>query len=131
MTSRFRTTAMAAAAFTALASAPSLAEPVADAPPNGARETSISYAANGGIRDWHAEDERGIYLMDRTGRWYYARFSHPCFNLPSLQSLVFSTDPATGRFDHFSTVGTGQLSCDVASVVKSRRPAAKGGKVSK
>lgn len=97
----------------------------------GTKEVGISYAANGGIRDWHAEDERGIYLRDRAGRWYYARFSHPCFNLPSLQSLVFSTDPATGRFDHFSTVGTGQLSCDVASVVRSEPPAAKGGKVSK
>lgn len=94
----------------------------------GTKEVGISYAANGGIRDWHAEDENGIYLMDRTGRWYYARFSHRCFNLPSLQSLVFTTDPATGRFDHFSTVGTGQLSCDVASVVKAERPAAKGGK---
>jgi hypothetical protein len=91
------------------------------------KETAIDYAARGGIRDWHADDEQSIYLMDRTGRWYRATFSHRCLNLPSNQAIAFETD-ALGRFDRFSTIGTADMRCQVESIVRSPRPAAKGGK---
>lgn len=91
------------------------------------KSTAIDYAAGGGIRDWHAEDERSIYLMDRMGKWYYATFTHRCARLPNSGTIGFETD-ALGRFDHFSSVQTRYGNCQVDRIVRSHAPAAKGGK---
>lgn len=91
------------------------------------RETGIDFAANGGIRDWHAPNDREIYIMDRMGRWYHAELGGRCINLPYLRTVQFETD-AAGRFDSFSLINTEYGSCQVESLVRSERPAAKGGK---
>jgi len=89
--------------------------------------TAIDYAGGGGIRDWHAEDERSIYIMDRMGKWYYATFSHRCMRLPNSGTVYFETD-ALGRFDEFSQVHTNWGTCQVDTIVRSHAPAAKGGR---
>jgi hypothetical protein len=90
-------------------------------------QTAIDFAGGGGIRDWHAEDEQSIYIMDRMGRWYHATFSHRCARLPNSGTVHFETD-ALGRFDHFSQVHTSWGTCQVDRIVRSHAPAAKGGK---
>ena len=91
-----------------------------------AGETSIAFAANGGIKDWYSNNERSIYLRDRSGRWYLATFQGVCPNLPSAQTIRFETD-AGGRFDRFSSITSEYGRCTVGSVVPSVAPAAKGG----
>jgi hypothetical protein len=103
----------------ALASGSALA-----AQPPGA-ETSIEWANVGGIADWQASDDRSMYLMDRTGRWYLARFQGICYRLPRENAVAFDTG-VTGRFDRFSSVRTQFGSCPVASVVRVDRPAVVG-----
>jgi hypothetical protein len=89
-------------------------------------ETSIQFAARGGIRDWYSDNDRSIYLLDRTGRWYFATFNGVCPNLRSSQTMRFNTD-AAGTFDRFSSIATEYGRCQVGSVVRSPAPAAKGG----
>ena len=94
--------------------------------PMTAAETSIPYAANGGIRDWYSNNERSIYLRDRTGRWYLAMFNGLCPNLQAAQTVQFGTD-AAGTLDRFSSIATEYGRCQIGSIVRSPPPAAKGG----
>ena len=89
-------------------------------------DTAIQFAARGGIKDWHSENDQSIYLRDRTGNWYYATFNGVCPNLRAAQTMHFETD-AAGAFDRFSSITTDYGRCQVASVVRSPAPAAKGG----
>ena len=89
-------------------------------------DTSIPFAARGGIRDWHSDNDKSIYLRDRAGKWYYATFNGVCPNLGAAQTMSFNTD-ATGTFDRFSSIVTEYGRCQVGSVVRSPAPAAKGG----
>lgn len=91
-----------------------------------AADTSIPFAANGGIRDWYSNNNQSIYLRDRTGRWYLATFNGLCQNLPAAQTIQFETD-ASGSFDRFSSISTEYGRCQVGSVVHAQAPAAKGG----
>ena len=91
-----------------------------------AGDTSIPFAARGGIRDWHSENDQSVYLRDRSGRWYYATFNGTCPNLRAAQTIHFNTD-ATGTFDRFSAITTEYARCQVNSVIRSPAPAAKGG----
>ncbi len=90
------------------------------------KPAAISFAANGGIRDWHAEDDSSVYIRDRTGRWYLATLSGPCPGLLTSQAVSFKTD-AMGRFDRFGAIRADFIDCAVDKLVTSPAPAAKGG----
>lgn len=88
-------------------------------------ETIIPFAANGGIVDWHAENDRSIFLRDRAGHWYFVTLASACPGLQFNQNILFSTDPS-GNFDRFSAISTRDYRCAVQSIVRSGAPAAKG-----
>jgi hypothetical protein len=92
-------------------------------------QAAIDHAANGGIRDWHAVDAKGLYLRDRTNRWYYAAFRHVCPGILTDARIAFDTH-GDHRFDRLSNVVTSTETCAVESLVESPAPAAKGGRVS-
>ncbi len=105
--------------------AATVALPPATLPLPMARETTIRDAANGGIRDWHADDDRNLYLRDRVGRWYHASFAAGCPGVRHSSTIIFNTD-ALGAFDRFGTISTYRGRCSVNSVVRSSPPAAIG-----
>lgn len=86
----------------------------------------INFASMGGIRDWHADSDRSLYIMDRTGRWYYATLAGPCPSLRFESQIAFETG-ALGELDHWGVIRTRDLRCHIASLVTSPRPEAKGG----
>ncbi len=98
---------------------------VAATPTLSPREATIHDASSGGIRDWHADDERSIYLRDRTGRWYQAFFQGPCPGVQHSPSIGVKTD-LLGQFDRFSAIETYLGLCSVGSVVRSAKPLAIG-----
>jgi hypothetical protein len=90
----------------------------ATAPP----ETAIPFANHGGIRDWQADRDKGLWVQDAHRRWYYAKLMGPCFGLNFAQSIGFDTHPM-GRFDKFSAIvvpGSGR--CTVQSLTASDPP---------
>jgi len=101
------------------------AGPLPPLPTVAPREASIRDAASGGIRDWHSDDGRSIFLRDRTGRWYHATFAGPCAGVLYSSTIGFKTD-VLGAFDRFSTISTERGLCSVSSVVRSAKPAAIG-----
>ena len=99
----------------------------AGGPETANEDAAIDYAASGGIRDWHAVDDRGVYLRDRTNRWYYAAFRHRCPGVVRDQRIAFDTN-GYHRFDRLSRVVTQTETCAVESLYRTDAPAAKGGK---
>ncbi len=83
---------------------------------------SIPFANRGGIRDWQADKDRGLWVQDAHRTWYYAKFMGPCIGLNFANSIGFDTRPI-GTFDRFSSVfvpGTGR--CTVQSFTVSEGP---------
>lgn len=90
-------------------------------------ETTIAFAANGGLRDWRSGPAGAdiVYVRDRTERWYEVTLSGPCGENASSETLVYTTD-ANGRFDRFSNVYSArepERTCSVRSIKTSPDPA--------
>jgi hypothetical protein len=87
------------------------------------RYVSIPFVNHGGIRDWKADRDQGIWVQDAHRRWYYAKLMGPCIGLSFAHSVGFDAHPM-GRFDRFSSIvvpGSGR--CQVQSLVPSGAPA--------
>jgi len=87
-------------------------------------EASIPFANHGGIRDWEADKDQGLWVQDVHRQWYYAKLMGPCIGLNFAQRIGFDTHPL-GRFDKFSSIvvpGTGR--CTVQSFTASAGPGA-------
>lgn len=109
----------------ALIAAAASASPLSAQPVYSAQETTIRYAGSGGIRDWHSDNDRSIYLRDRSGRWYLATFQGVCPGVRHSPTIGVNAD-ALGAFDRFGTISTYRGLCSVGSVVRSAKPAAIG-----
>lgn len=66
-------------------------------------QASIAFANHGGIRDWQADRDRGLWVQDVHRNWYYATFMGPCFGLNFANAIGFDTRPM-GTFDRFSSI---------------------------
>jgi Family of unknown function (DUF6491) len=104
-----------AAAFTALPApaAPKPAAAIGD-------ETYIPFPESG-IRSWHADDDRTLWVIDHRRRWYRVDLMRPCVGLPYAYALHFATR-GTGRFDRTSAIAYQGQRCPVKSVVRSDPP---------
>ena len=67
------------------------------------------------------DPQRGVYIRDYAGRWYYARMEGSCPRLTSTASLRFEASPG-GNFDRYSAIRADGWRCVVASVVESDGP---------
>tara|TARA_B100000678_G_scaffold220820_1_gene188156 strand:- start:696 stop:1097 length:402 start_codon:yes stop_codon:yes gene_type:complete len=100
--------------------------PVADRP-----QVTISFAGNGGLRNWtKGDDDSSLYVQDRTLRWYYVGLSGPCLRNVATNSIGYTTDP-NGQLDQFSNVfdlTRPEQRCRVTSIVRTAKPPQYGGK---
>jgi hypothetical protein len=106
-----RTTHLAAAVVLAAAALPAAAAPPA----------SIPFADMGGVRDWRADGDRGIWIQATGGRWYYARFLGPCVGLDFRDRVGFMTEPG-GDLDKFSAVFADGQRCSFQTFAPSPAP---------
>jgi hypothetical protein len=106
--------ACALPAFALTASAADKAPPVDN--------VTIPFAAHNGIEDWQADGDRGLWILSRDHKWYYARFFAPCFGLPFHEALRFKFGPG-GELDRWSEVYTRDSGrCAFTSLVASEGP---------
>jgi hypothetical protein len=66
-------------------------------------EASIPFANRGGIKDWQADRDRGLWIQDIHGKWYYASLMSPCTGLNFANTIAFDTRPM-GTFDRWSAI---------------------------
>lgn len=89
-------------------------------------ETVITFAGNGGLRDWQPGPPNSgvVYVRDRNLHWYRVQLTGPCARDRALDTLTYTTD-VNGTFDRFSRVKLarypGQI-CGVTSIRTSPPP---------
>jgi hypothetical protein len=87
-----------------------------------AKDVSIAFADHGGIKDWQADHDLGIWIQDSHRKWYYARFMSPCHELRFAEGVGFVTGPG-GQLDRFSSVKVrGEARCVFTSFDESAGP---------
>jgi hypothetical protein len=85
-------------------------------------EASIAFANHGGIRNWEADREQGLWVQDSRRNWYYAKLMGPCMGLNFAMGLRFDTRPM-GTFDRFSSIVVPREGrCMIQSLVPSEGP---------
>lgn len=103
-----------------LAATPSNAGKAKEWPEYGV-EARIAFANNGGIRNFEANGDRGLWIEDRQHRWYYARIIGPCTDLDHANGLAFDTRGST-TLDKFGGVIVGRDYCQFDSLVTAEKP---------
>jgi hypothetical protein len=89
---------------------------------NTQRQAYIPFANHGGIRDWKADRDQGLWVQDIHRHWYYAKLMGPCIGLDFATTIGFDTRPQ-GRFDQFSSIRVpGGHRCAVQTFTPSGAP---------
>ena len=101
---------IAAAALLSLAATASAAERV-----------SIPFANNGGIDDWRADGDKGLYLRARGGQWYQAKLFGPCLGLNFTETIGYVPE-ADGSLDNSSSIIVDGQRCNLQTLEKSDKP---------
>lgn len=84
-------------------------------------DASIVFPNYGAIRNFEADGDRGIWLEDRSRRWYYGEFMGPCRGLQFEQAIGFDTG-GLSRFDRFSKIIVRDDVCTLSSLVTAEKP---------
>ena len=66
-------------------------------------EASIPFANHGGIYNWQADRDQGVWVQDVHRNWYYAKLMGPCIGLNFATAIGFDTHPM-GALDKFSSI---------------------------
>jgi len=108
------------AAAVTVSSAPFYAATAATSP--APAEQSIPFVNHGGIYNWEADKDRGVWVQDSHRRWFYARVMGPCPGLNFTERLGFDTRPM-GSLDRFSSlIVPGWGRCQLQSLLPSEGP---------
>jgi len=87
-------------------------------------ESSIVFPNDSSIRNWQADDERGIWVEGRRGEWFYGSFIGTCRDLDFAQAIGLDTRGAS-RLDKFATILVRGERCQLSSFVTSAPPPSK------
>jgi hypothetical protein len=82
---------------------------------------SIPFADSGGIDEWHAVDDKTVYLRSRTRQWYKAELFAPCNGLGFATAIGYVPEP-TGSFDKNSSIVVDGQRCKLMTLQKSEKP---------
>jgi len=89
--------------------------------PVAAGEASIPFASRDGIQDYKADGDRGLYIRDIHGDWYYARTQARCGRLATSDAIGFETS-ASDQLDKFGALHAQGWRCPLASLTRSAPP---------
>lgn len=87
-------------------------------------ESSIVFPSDSTIRNWRADRERGIWIQDRKGDWYYGTFAGTCRDVDFAQAIGVDTR-GVSRLDRFATILVRGERCPLTSFVSSDAPPSK------
>lgn len=115
--------------LTLIAAALMVAAPLAHAAdpvkPITGREASIPFADLGGIEDWRANGDQGLWIRGRSKhQWYYAELLGHCSGLSFRDAIGFVIEPY-GSFDKFSSIVVEGRICPIKSLKESTPPPSK------
>ena len=109
--------------LSAAAAAEPADEPAAE-PRKIGEEASIVFPSDSSIRNWQADRDRGIWIQDRKGDWYYGTFAGYCRDVDFAQAIGVETRGAS-RLDRFAAIIVRGERCPLSSFVTSAPPPSK------
>jgi RimJ/RimL family protein N-acetyltransferase len=115
---RFIATLIIAALPFSLARAEPQLEP---APREVGKEASVSFPAHGGIRNFRADNDRGVWIEDRRRNWYYASFIGNCPGIRFAQAIGFDTR-GSAHFDRYTKIIVEDDVCAIETLVTADKP---------
>jgi hypothetical protein len=66
-------------------------------------EASIPFANHGGINDWRADGDKGLWVQGINRHWFYAKFLGTCPQLPFATTVGFVSEPS-GALNRWSSI---------------------------
>lgn len=89
----------------------------------GEPEAQIRFVQYRTIRDWHADNDRQLFLQATDRQWYQVDLFGPCLGLEYANRIRLDPKDPAGTFDRFSSIIVkGGERCKVASVKKAPPP---------
>lgn len=88
----------------------------------GEPEARIPFVQYRTIRDWHADNDRQLFLQTTGRQWYQVDLVGPCIGLEYANGIRLDPKDPAGSFDRFSVVILKGQRCQVASVKKAPPP---------
>lgn len=84
-------------------------------------DASIAFPNHGGIRNFEANGERGLWIEDRQRRWYYAKFIGNCRGIDYANGVAFDVR-GSSSFDRFGAIAVDGDYCLIESLVTAEKP---------
>jgi hypothetical protein len=84
-------------------------------------ETRIAFPNHGSIRNYEANDNRGLWIEDSQGRWYYAELLGFCQGLDFAEAVGFDT-AGTSQLDKFGAILVNGQKCQIARLITAEKP---------
>jgi Family of unknown function (DUF6491) len=84
-------------------------------------DASIAFPNHGGIRNFEANEERGLWIEDSQRRWYYAKFIGNCRGIDYANGIAFDTR-GSSSFDRFGAIAVNGDYCLIESLVTAEKP---------
>ena len=84
-------------------------------------EASIAFPAQGGVRNFRADNDRGVWIEDQRRNWYYASFFGACSGIGNADAIGFDTR-GSERFDRHGRIIVGDDVCALQTLVSADKP---------
>jgi Family of unknown function (DUF6491) len=91
-------------------------------------EARIPFVNHGGVNNFHADGDKGLWVQDQYRRWYYAALIGACTELPFATEIGFVTR-GTDALDKFGEIVVRNQRCSIVSFVTSVAPPKKAKKM--
>lgn len=106
--------------ISALATGSAMAAPTEKVWPELGVETEIIFPQRN-VRNFEADEDRGLWIEDQQRRWYYARIKGICPGLKFAQGIGFDTR-GSSRFDRSSRIVVEGDLCALETFVTAAKP---------
>ncbi len=87
-----------------------------ESPAPGEPEAQIRFVQYGTVNNWHADNDRVLYVEDRGRQWYQVELFGPCLGLEYANTIRLIPSDGAGTFDRFGHIVSGDQRCQVESV---------------
>jgi Family of unknown function (DUF6491) len=87
-------------------------------------DARIPFVNHGGVYNFVADGDKGLWIEGQHREWYYAKLIGPCWDLPYANAVGFVTR-GSDTLDKFSQIVVRGKQCQITSLVTSAPPPSK------